>query len=423
MKKNLFITMCIVATIVGHAQNITSAEVFIDADPGTGKATPLNIGTAGSVVNFTKNISTSALQTGFHFLCLRVKNSDGIWSQFEKRSFFISSDVTTTPDISAAEFFIDKDPGIGRGKKINVSSGATINFVADISTSGLSDGFHFLGIRVKNTQGVWSLIERNAFFISTLSTNTPILIAAEFFLDTDPGIGNAQPVNITPGTDVTQTFSFTLPNGRNDGDHFVGIRFKDADGRWSIFDFDTVNINSALPLRFLSFTGAYNNNINLLQWITTDEINTTYFEIERSSNGVSFEKIGAVNAVNKSNSRNTYTFQDRSPLKGFNFYRLKQFDKDGSYSYSNIIRIAVDDAGEKMIITPNPASNIIHFHFSTAATKLLINIYDANGRMVMVKTAQINSDIQMNIEHLAKGKYFVQVSDGLTQKRGTFIKQ
>lgn len=224
--------------------NIVAAEYFFDADPGTGNGIATSVGASGAVVNFTATIPTS-LSAGFHFLAIRTKNASGIWGMFEKRGFYISSSTTDAANITAAEYFFDTDPGVGNGIATSVgASGAVVNFTATIPTS-LTSGFHFLAIRTKGADGKWGLFEKRGFYISTATANSPIIVAAEYFFDADPGVGNGNSLTVTtPGNTVTQTFN--IPAGALPlGQHFVSIRVKDQSGKWGLYEYDTLNIGNS----------------------------------------------------------------------------------------------------------------------------------------------------------------------------------
>jgi hypothetical protein len=88
-------------------------------------------------------IPTGSLTPGFHFLAIRTQAADGRWGLFESRGFYISEITTDVPDIVAAEYFIDNDPGIGSGLPITpITAGSTVNFVASIPSS-TTPGFSF----------------------------------------------------------------------------------------------------------------------------------------------------------------------------------------------------------------------------------------------------------------------------------------
>src|SRR6185503_21127028 len=173
-----------------RSQNIANAEYFFDSDPGPGNGTALTVSSPGDIVNINASISTAALSSGFHFLAIRVKDVNGTWGLYEKRGFYISSSTSDAANINGAEYFFDTDPGTGNGTSLSVgASGGIVNFTANIPTS-LSAGFHFLAIRVKGTDGIWGLYEKRGFYISGSTAAAANITAAEYFLDSDPGLGN-----------------------------------------------------------------------------------------------------------------------------------------------------------------------------------------------------------------------------------------
>lgn len=218
----------------GWSQNISAAEYFFNTDPGQGNATPLTIPSGGEVT-FTRTIPTTSLPQGFHFLGMRVKETGGVWSLFEARGFYITAATTDVPNIVSAEYFFDTDPGQGNGINIPITSGATTNFTVPVPTSSLSPGFHFLAIRTKGADGRWGIFESRGFYITSATTDVPNIIAAEYFIDTDPGIGNAE--SITPiAAGGTVTFTASIPASLTPGFHTLAIRTKRDDGTWGLFE-------------------------------------------------------------------------------------------------------------------------------------------------------------------------------------------
>jgi hypothetical protein len=216
---------------------ITAAEYFWDTDPGIGLANLITIGVAADSINIFQNISTGGLISGIHKLYIRTKKNDGKWSLSEPRT------VTVLSTIIAAEYFWDTDPGIGLANAIIVGGvpSDSINFSQSISTIGLTAGNHILYLRTKKNDGKWSLSEPR------IITVNPAIIAGEYFWDTDPGPGFANPITIaglpTDSVNFTQSISTT---GLASGIHRLYVRTKKNDGKWSLSEPRTVNIISAI---------------------------------------------------------------------------------------------------------------------------------------------------------------------------------
>ncbi|MFT3682371.1 MAG: hypothetical protein QM791_19100 [Ferruginibacter sp.] len=133
-----------------------------------------------------------------------------------------------------AEYFIDTDYGVGNNTLItlnNPQADGTYSFNADLS--GLSLGYHKLYIRVKETDGKWSLTTRRNIEVISSNTNK-IITGAEYFFDTDPGFSNAQPATVSPQNEaILQNFP-AITKELSKGYHKLYIRVRDIDGKWSI---------------------------------------------------------------------------------------------------------------------------------------------------------------------------------------------
>lgn len=217
-----------------HAQVIEFAEYFFNTDPGVGNATFFSI-PFGDQVNHTENISIASLSPGFHFLGIRVMESGGLWSHFELRGFYITSEVNDAANIVAAEYFFNEDPGLGNATAIAVSAGASIVVNIDIATTGLSPGFNFLVVRTRDADNRWGIFESRGFYITAATDDAADITAAEYFFDADPGAGNGTAIPLTPG--ATVNLIIDLPStGLEPGFHFLAVRTKGADERWGIFE-------------------------------------------------------------------------------------------------------------------------------------------------------------------------------------------
>lgn len=113
--------------------------------------------------------------------------------------------------------------------------------------------------------------------------------------------------------------------------------------------------SSTLPVYLTSFSCISNEHSNILQWQTSNEVNTQAFDMERSTDGIHFSAIGSVTAAS-SNGTNLYSYTDHSMLHQEYFYRLKMIDQDGSFTYSKIIKTGTGSTG-KLTVFPNPVTN------------------------------------------------------------------
>ncbi len=188
---------------------------------------------------------------------------------------------------------------------------------------------------------------------------------------------------------------------------------------------DTVTITS-LPVSLLSFTANKEGNKNLLQWATTQEINSSYFGVERSSDGVNFTSIGQVDAAGNSSLAKSYSLVDSKPVNGTDYYRLKMVDKDGQFSYSEVrsINEAVSFA---VSIYPNPVLSKLNLNFNSDKEMMAeVEVVDNEGKVVAEQEMEVLAGLSMqsiNVGSLISGSYYVRVvgSEGETEER--FVKE
>jgi len=175
-----------------------------------------------------------------------------------------------------------------------------------------------------------------------------------------------------------------------------------------------------LPVTLSSFEGFASENGNKLSWTTSSEINNKGFEIERSENGESFEKIGFVAGRGNSQKRIQYSFFDNQISGAKTFYRLKQIDIDGKSSYSQIITV-----GSNMIevkINPNPFTNNITVISGNQSKMLQAELIDITGKVKISINGEVYGNIEIDTQHLSKGVYFIRVKDGETIQTKRIIK-
>lgn len=172
---------------------------------------------------------------------------------------------------------------------------------------------------------------------------------------------------------------------------------------------------SPLPVTFIYFNASKQNETTaILNWKTSQEINTSHFEVERSNDAVNFSYKGRVAASGNSSSAVNYFFSDYKPASGLNYYRLKQVDIDGKFVYTAARLVRFDQLDEaKVKYYPNPTNGILNIELTSAmqAEMKIINISNAAGIVVKHFTVGANSDgvLLVNMTKLPKGVYFIQV--------------
>lgn len=176
-----------------------------------------------------------------------------------------------------------------------------------------------------------------------------------------------------------------------------------------------------LPIELSYFAVEKSGNKVNLVWKTASEHNNAGFDIERSASGnTGWQKVGSLTGAGNSSKEITYTYNDLAPIRGNNFYRLKQTDLDGAIKYSYVRSLKFDGDLKPMVIYPTVASNKITISLSDdALLNTHIFIIDIQGRSVRKEIlTQFKQDVDIN--SLQKGVYFIKAENGQVQK---FIKQ
>jgi len=169
------------------------------------------------------------------------------------------------------------------------------------------------------------------------------------------------------------------------------------------------SVNGVLPLTLLQFSGIRRNNTIVLQWETSDEVITSYFGVERSTDGIHFSPIQQVKA--SGGTSGSYTATDYQPLSGKLYYRLQMVDIDGQQSYSPVISINNED--KSISVTPRLLTNSGEIKVTHAATTqaAFIQITGIDGRVWLTKPVASGSrQTTINTNGLAKGNYLVVYS-------------
>ncbi len=232
IKKGIAVCVLFLYALQIQAQTVTSAEYFIDVDPGIHNATPIPSFSANDSVNINYNFTLpNNLSIGYHRLYIRTFSNTDVPSIATSTLLLVAANKAFV----RAEYFFDIDPGQGNGMAITTPTAFdSINYTTGIVLPNtLSTGKHYLYVRTlissSTTEGaLWSLAQTQAFYVQ------PSLANAEYFFDTDPGVGNGTLLNInTPSDSINQTSAINV-NGLTKGTHTIFLRTKADDGSWSI---------------------------------------------------------------------------------------------------------------------------------------------------------------------------------------------
>jgi len=174
-------------------------------------------------------------------------------------------------------------------------------------------------------------------------------------------------------------------------------------------NFTAVRLNSTPASRptLTGFTGSEKNNIISLSWSTAGEKNSSHFIIERSSDGLEFDSLGAVTALGRFRLPTTYNFEDLQPNSGTNYYRVK-IGIGGRFVYTEIVSV-IHNGSTVMPLYPNPVQKgqQIHYLLKEPVTASILQITDITGRMMGNYTVQSSGFI--NIRLWSSGMYLYRL--------------
>ena len=161
-----------------------------------------------------------------------------------------------------------------------------------------------------------------------------------------------------------------------------------------------------LPVKLLSFTAEHSGKAHLVKWITTEEINTHHFEVQRSSNGRDFISHGNLSPAGGPSAGAAYSYMVNQPWTGNNFYRLRIVDTDGSVTYSNIVLLK--NVGDlQLSVYPNPTADVLYVRIPAGNNNTNCNakLYDAQGKLVMQQSFKTGISNALQVSHLPAGIY------------------
>ncbi len=184
-----------------------------------------------------------------------------------------------------------------------------------------------------------------------------------------------------------------------------------------------------LPVELASFTGKAVKQAVQLDWITASESNNDYFDIQRSGEELMFQTIGRIDGEGTTLRPQTYRFIDDQPLDGVNYYRLRQVDFDGTEHFSNVIAVDIERPieGLEIKLFPNPVSDRLQLSWRSAQTSdggWIRLVETATGKEVKrYDMPQGEGRMEIPVDHLSAGFYFVQIVQGNLHQTSMFVKQ
>lgn len=177
-----------------------------------------------------------------------------------------------------------------------------------------------------------------------------------------------------------------------------------------------------LPVELVSFFASSSNHGVQLVWKTASELNNDYFTIERSNGGEKFEEVLKVKGMGTKATETSYSSRDTAPFKGISYYRLKQTDFDGRFSYSNVVSVSIDGT-DLWSVFPNPAdANQFNLHLGKEeiGKPTLVELRNSAGQLVFSFQSIADEEGRVVVkptQHLLPGFYITSVMVGSQTKR------
>ncbi len=173
-------------------------------------------------------------------------------------------------------------------------------------------------------------------------------------------------------------------------------------------------INGApLPVSLQYFRGRHiKAKHHLLEWATASEERSSHFELERSADGRNFTAIHQQEAAGFSSDLQQYSYHDKAPLMGVNYYRLRQVDLDGQFEYSQVITLLNDDDNSNVVIFPNPTDGLVQVQLSNFDESISLKLYNAQGQLVLhreMEQAIGFTEEMLDLSEFADGVYFLRI--------------
>ena len=225
------------------------------------------------------------------------------------------------------------------------------------------------------------------------------------------------------GVELQKDYSLSIPAGIYPANsHIIVMIYKQGS------TMNTGNIQQAkhwtvpgdiVPVEFSAFTASLEGKGIILSWETATEKNNLGFAVERSTDGINYSSVGFVSGKGTTAERQIYSFLDNPEASGIFFYRLKQQDYNGNFSYSEVITVKLDVPLEFALAQnyPNPFNPSTLIYYSLPVESFVtLSVYDLMGREVASLVSEVKKagtyEIEFNAANLASGTYIYKITAG-----------
>ncbi len=293
----------------------------------------------------------------------------------------------------------------------DVDGGSTDNCAVGMTTVSMNQfdcshiGSNSVELTVNDVNGNVSTCSSDITVVDDLP---PIAICQDISLNVpNSGTISVDPSEIDGGSnDNCAMQSLSVPNNSfscsNIGSNILTLTALDINGNLNTCQSNVSIFCPALPVEFGPIRLEEQNEGIAITWTTLSEVDNDKFIIERSIDGEIFTPIGSINGAGYSDIPLEYKYLDRSPTLGNNFYRIKQVDYNGRFSYSRILSIQ-NKSSARLRVWPNPSADVINFELSS---KTSVDFQIINLRNRVVKSGKASST---GVHVLPAGLYYLAI--------------
>jgi len=177
--------------------------------------------------------------------------------------------------------------------------------------------------------------------------------------------------------------------------------------------------NNPLPITLVDFTATPEGSAVRLNWITASEYENALFTVERSKYGIEFEHVVDVPGAVFSTGLLNYTDLDRSPYSGLSYYRLRQTDLDGTFTYSTVVPVVIGGIADRPLVVFGREGTVTAVHDFKAGSRY--ELMDMTGRVISSGNTTMDGRTEVNGADLSHGAYVFRVQDGERMESERFV--
>ncbi len=308
--------------------DIQEIEYFIDEDPGPGNGNLLAFEISIDIT-LAAELPLDTFSEGIHTLYLRAKDSYGAWGMVSGFNFLVQQlPALSLARINRMEYFIDQDPGFGKGQAIHAEPDEDLLIATDIPLETMNDGVHTLYVRARDEQGRWGMVSHANFLKVDKLKEKNEIIALEYFINEDPGFGNGIPIRLNTPKETTMKYFVLEGTQLQTGKNTLYVRGRNINRTWGhvyTAEFEVLENGACSPPTNLVATEVTESEAKL-GWSNGGEAST--WDVLWVKNGQDYTEDGTLEVEN---TVNPLQANQLTPATLYNFY-VRSWCPDGQVS-------------------------------------------------------------------------------------------